>query len=567
MPTISVAKDDFFGLIGPQYTLDDMDSLLCYVKGEYKGYNETTKEMRIELNDTNRPDLWCPEGIARQIRFLSGWQDYQQLRDIKNVATDREILVDASLKEVRPYIGAFVARGVAVTEQALIQMIQTQEKICDGFGKKRELVSIGIYNLEAITFPVQYCGVAPHSLKFVPLGTENPMDLEEILDQHPKGLEYARLLKGKPLYPILLDKAGEVLSFPPIINSRQSGEVKVGNKNLFIEVTGKNLRMLIQTLNILAYNFADRGFTIEPVMTRYPYPTEYGQKVIAPYPLQNEMTVNIRNFQKYLGIPYTKDEILRRLTSFGLTIEGTSDPEVLRVATLPYRQDYMHEVDVIEDLAIAIGYNSIDPIMPERFTVGQFTPMTRYEDRVRDFLIGFAFEEVISNILTNKEDFRENVNGMFDHLLEISNVMSESYSVLRNSLIPSLLKVEGRSSKAMYPHRMFEVGETIAPDPKENHGSRTESKLATLIAHAEANFSEMASFLASLQYLMFWDITIKAKDFPLFIAGRSGEIRLGQEVVGFIGEVHPEVLDKWSIKMPAVVMELNLSGLFGHGTL
>ncbi len=284
---------------------------------------------------------------------------------------------------------------------------------------------------------------------------------------------------------------------------------------------------------------------------------------------QNEVEVDCALFEQYLGKSYMLEEIITGLKNYGLTVqEGQVDttskvgPTSIVVSTYPYRLDYMHAVDVVEDFAISIGYNTFEPTMPERFTVGHLSPMTLLEDRVREALIGFGFEEVILNILTNKEDFGEKVHNMYSDLLEVSNPMTETYSSLRNSLIPSLLKVESKSFKSMYPHKVFEVGEVVIRDDKENHGCATNSQLAALLSHAEANFSEMGSYLTHLQYLMFWDVKIQTKHFPIFIEGRSGEIMADDIPVGMIGGIHPEILDKWGIKMPTVLFELDLSVLF-----
>lgn len=562
MPTISVEKHDLLQLIGKEYTVGELESLIDLVKGELKEYSTDTDEVKIELKDTNRPDLWCPEGIARQIRFTFDEIDYSTLLQFKETKPEKKVLVDEKLHAIRPYIGAFIAKGVPVTEQFLIQMIQTQEKLCDGYGKKRELIAIGIYNAAKITFPVYYRAVKPHEIRFVPLDCENEMDLADILTQHPKGIEFAGILRGQERYPILLDEQNDVLSFPPVINSRTSGEIIVGDHNLFIEITGMDLDMTLHAVNILAYNFKDRGFEIEPVVSVYPYETAYGDEVVSPYPLQNEVEVDCALFERYLGNSYTLEEITTTLDSYGLSVQKQQKPNTLVVSTYPYRLDYMHAVDVVEDFAISIGYNTFEPIMPERFTVGHLAPMTLFEDCVRETLIGFGFEEVILNILTNKEDFGEKVQDMYIDLLEISNPMTETYSSLRNSLIPSLLKVEARSFKSMYPHKVFEVGEVVVRDETKNHGCATRTRLGVLLAHAEANFSEMGSYLNHLQYLMFWEIGIQAKHFPIFIEGRSGQIIVDNTPVGVIGEVHPEILDKWGIKMPTVLFEMDLTTLF-----
>lgn len=559
MPTISVDKDDLMQLIGRNYSIQQLEDLLSCVKGELKEYDHQTGQIRIELNDTNRPDLWCPEGIARQIRFQSEDISYH-LHSIK-ADPEKRIIVDENLKAIRPFVGAFIAKGVPVTEQFLVQLIQTQERLCETYGKKRELIAIGIYDLSGIRFPIHYKAVTPDSIRFVPLEFEEEMVLSEILTRHPKGIEFAHLLNRHSLYPILLDDDLQVLSLPPIINSKRSGEVSIGDQNLFIEVTGTDMKMVLHSLNILAYNFKDRGFEIEPTASCYPYPTDYGKEVISPYPLENEVRVELSIFAKYLGHPYTLEEIKECLGKYGLAVQE-QDKDSILVCSHPYRQDYMHYVDAIEDLAISTGYENFEPIMTEEFTIGKLSPMTLFEDRVRDVMIGFGFEEVILNILSNKEDFGQKLNGMYRDLIQISNCMSETYSSLRNSLIPGTLKVEAKSSKSLYPHKIFEVGEVVEKDAGQNHGSETRTKLVALLSHAEANFSQMGSYLVHLGYLMFWQIEIVPLNFPLFIKGRSGEIVVRDEGVGLIGEVHPEILENWGIKMPTVAFELDLTALF-----
>jgi len=551
MPTISVNQTDLFELLGQTYPLDELEALLLLVKGELKDVDPQTDELRIELKDTNRPDLWCPEGIARQIRYKTGGLEAGTQLRCRELAPDHRILVEAPLRGIRPYIGAFLASGVAVTEQCLMQMIQTQEKLCDGYGKKRELLAIGIYDASKLAFPVHYRAVAPESVRFVPLGSDEEMNLAEILARHPKGIEYGAILREQTLYPLLQDDRGDVLSFPPIINSNTSGAVRVGDQRLFIEVTGMEMEMTLHAVNILAYNFQDRGFSIEPVLTAYPYDTPYGRDVVSPYPLKNDATVSRSLFERYLGITTTIEEIQSGLAAYGASSQLVG-ADILTASTPPYRQDYMHAVDVVEDFAIAAGYAIFEPMMPERFTVGRLAPLTILEDGVRDTLVGFGFAEVISNVLSNKTDLAGDA-------LEISNPMSESYSMLRNSLLPSLLKVETKSSKSLYPHKVFEVGEVALRDETDSHGCVTQSRIAAMIAHAEANFSEMGSVLTYLAHVMGWTLSLRPANAALFIEGRCGEILIDDKPVGVIGEVHPEMLTKWGIKMPVTLFEMQLT--------
>ncbi|MBH0195204.1 MAG: hypothetical protein HP494_06280 [Nitrospira sp.] len=275
MPTISIFKDDFESLLGNQragaVSVDQIEEWLMLVKGELKGHNAETGELRVELQDSNRPDLWCCEGIVRQIRI----KQQGKLRPYpflgKRSKPTQRVIVGAGMERVRPYVAACTAKGYRVTKEGLAQLIQTQEKLADIFGHKRKTVSIGIYQLQKITFPVTYELVKPDDARFTPLGMETVMTLSEILMVHPKGLEHGRILAGHSRLPILRDAKRQPLSFPPIINSREIGEVRVGDDELFVEVTGTDLAMVVLTLNIFAVNLADRGahlgqeYSLEPV--------------------------------------------------------------------------------------------------------------------------------------------------------------------------------------------------------------------------------------------------------------------------------------------------------------
>ncbi len=94
-----------------------------------------------------------------------------------------------------------------------------------------------------------------------------------------------------------------------------------------------------------------------------------------------------------------------------------------------------------------------------------------------------------------------------------------------------------------------------------NYCWATRSLLGVMLAHAKANISELGSYLNQLQYQLCLEIEIKEKDLPQFIPGRSAELFVREVPVGIIGEVHPQVLDKWGIKMPSVMWEIDLSAI------
>lgn len=385
------------------------------------------------------------------------------------------------------------------------------------------------------------------------------MTLQAILEQHPKGTEYAAILAGAPRYPLLMDRDQKVLSFPPIINSREIGEVKVGDRDLFVEVTGTDLRMVIVAINILAADLSDRGATIEPVETRFPFETAFGEKVVMPYDLSSPVTVSLAEVESALGEKVTKTELKQLLVSYGYQLKTRGN----RFEAKPplYRDDVMHPVDLIEDVAISRGFDSFRPVMPERATVGGLSAQEFFSDQVREMMVGFGFQEIISNILCSRTELADRMGLPGIELVEIENVMSQQYNALRNSVLPSLLRVEAASSKAFYPHRIFEMGEVVKRDPGSKQGSRDMRCLGAFLSHPAANFSELHSFLDLLFYYLGKEYRLEPVVHPSFIEGRVGRILVREKECGVIGELHPQVLENWQIAIPCTVFEVELNPL------
>jgi len=571
MPTITIFKQDLDELLAvpgeasQPITMEQLEESLMLVKGELKGQNPDTGELRIELQDSNRPDLWCCEGIARQLRVkrqgAPGKYDFLTTKS----KTLKRLNVSPGLEKIRPYVAACTATGYLVTQEGLAQLIQTQEKLAEMFGRKRRTVSIGLYRLAAIEFPVTYDLVKPDEASFTPLGMDTVMTLGEMLLVHPKGLEFGGILSGHDRLPFLCDAKRRALSFPPIINSREVGEVRVGDDALFVEVTGTELSMVILTLNIFAANLADRGAVIEPIEIRYPYKTMLGLEVTTPQDLEKSRKISIRTIEQALGQSLDAQEVENALSGYGYTVT-TKGKNV--TVTLPfYRQDLMHAMDVVEDVAISQGYGDFLPVMPSQFTVGGLSRIEELSDRVRALMVGMGFQEIISNILGSPQDLRDamRLEGTeWGKLVEVDNVMSQNFSALRQWMLPSLLRVEAASNRAFYPHRMFEAGEVARHDLTHPLGSRTVTVLGGMIAHADAHFSEAHSCLDTLFYYVNQAYSLESIQHPSFLAGRVGGIVSDGKQVGVIGELHPEVLERWQIGVPVVAFEIDLTELAGR---
>jgi len=575
MPKIEVNEKLFFSLLGEKYDYAKLEERLTCGKAELDekpdaSLPEAERTIKIELNDTNRPDLWSTGGVARQLRLHAHgsakkghYADFFS-RDGKAMDSgNRVVKVDPSLKDIRPFMTAFVISGKPIDEPMLLDIIQTQEKLCWNFGRKRRSISMGVYRSASIAWPINYKAVDPDKTSFVPLGCDAPMTCRQILTDHPKGKEYGWILKNAKQFPLLADAKNEVMSMAPIINSATLGAVKVGDSDLLVEMTGTDMPSLVLATSIVACDFADAGYKILPVKVEHPYETGLGKTITTPYYFQKSTSTTIAAINRLLGSELSGGEIRDALERMGNEVETSGD--TVTIWPPEYRNDFLHEVDIIEDVMMGKEIGFFKPSKPRDFTIGRLTPLTLFSRKAKSLMVGLGYQEMIFNYLGSGKDYIEKMNiadsSAGKKVIEISNPMTENYQFVRPSILPSLLSAEAPSGNAAYPHRIFEIGKVAYLEDSENTGTRTRQHLGFLSASSDANFNEAASQVASLLYYLDHDYSVVDSDDPRFIHGRQASIMIKGKAIGIFGEIHPQVLENWTIGTPCVAGELDIEEL------
>ncbi|MBI4399437.1 phenylalanine--tRNA ligase subunit beta [Candidatus Micrarchaeota archaeon] len=532
MAVVTYNQKELCKFVGKDISLKEIENLITMLGMSL----EKIEGNEITLDVTpNRIDMLSVEGLGRAmssfLNIKTGLRTYEILK------SDYQLQTDSSVNSVRPFIVSAVVKNLNITQECFDYLIQLQEKIHETFGRKRRKVSIGIHNLDVVKFPILYKAFKPKELSFIALDSSTSLSLEEILETHPKGKEYAHILKGIPKVPIVIDSKNNVLSFPPIINSKLT-EVTTKTKNLFIEVTGTSENAIQTTLSIILAALADRGGKIYSVKSQLSTPDMKG----------TEMKLNPKNIFKILGIEISANQTKTLLERMGYSV-NTGKGTTVQIPA--YRADVIHEIDLIEDVAIAFDYNKIEPELPNLTTSGK---LLNSFDNLKNLLIGSGFNQVITMTLTNPKQNYENMQLPINDCVEIKNPTTEEFSIMRTSIIPSLLSVFAQNKNQKTPQKLFEIGQCF-----EIHSNKLyqKTKLTVAILHSQTSVTEIKS-IGEIILQELGDYGIERADYDYFIRGRSGSIKINNKKTGLFGEIHPQVLNNFDLEQPVSCLEIEL---------
>ncbi len=506
------------------------------------------KEILIEVFP-NRPDLLSYHGFKRSfLGFLGknkGLKKYKAKKAEKNYI----VKIDSSVKNIRPSTACAIVKGIKLDNEKIKELIEIQEKLHITLGRKRKKLAIGIYPLEKIKLPIYYKALEPDKIKFLPLGFSRVLSGLEILQKHPTGKEYAHLLAGKLKFPIFTDANNNILSMPPIINSTTAGKIDINTKNVFIECSGFDFSVLNKCLNIIVTTLADMGGSI------YEMKLEYNKKEITPNLNPTKMKISLDNTNKLLGLKLGEKELKNNLEKMGYHYNKGS------VEIPCYRTDILHAVDLIEDVAIAYGYENFDPIIPEIATVGQANNISTLNKKISEILTGLNILEVSNYHLTKKEDqfTKMEINPKNQKGIYVKESKTD-YDTLRTNISHYLLKNLSENIDEEYPQKIFEIGTVFSGTDKVSE----ENNLG--LAITPGNFTDTKQILDYLFRMLNINKKIKLvepkKIQTHFIEGRVAQINYNNKEIGYLGEIHPKILKNWKIKMPITLFEIKLDDIY-----
>jgi phenylalanyl-tRNA synthetase beta chain len=513
---------------------------------------DVSKEMiRVEYNP-NRPDLSSDYGVARAVR---GLLDIETGLPKFKLAGRSGLVVnidEAAVRKIRPYLIALVAKNGTLDDETLKQLIVMQEDLHNGVGRRRRKASIGIHNLDFIQFPVTYKTVSG-DYSFTPLGESSEFTIKQILKDLDIGKQYGDILSAFDRYPIIIDSAGTVLSFPPIINS-QATKVNNSCQNLFVEVTATDQETAEDLLAIIAMTLYDAGFQIRTVSIEDSGSRK--KKIETPQMNPRVISADVDYVNSVLGLTLDTNQMITCLKKSRLDAKAVNRKKI--VCTIPrYRIDISDPIDISEEVAIGYGIYNLEPQFPTSPTAGNKDPLSVYFDKIRDAMIGLGMIESLNFMLTSKE-VQYGAFGIIPPMdvLSVESSKSIEHEILRDSLIPLLLQSLSYNIHEQYPQRLFEIGKTFlnsTPTIEERWS------IGAVITHTDASYTEIKSTMQALLRSCFGkEATTKASTHPMFMEGRCAEVTFDGKSVGILGEIIPRALENLKLRVPAAAFEINL---------
>lgn len=574
MPTISVEQELLRQLLkkhGIEHDIEQMDDRLPLLGTDIDACNEQLLEIEIF---PDRPDLLSGETLARAIRpFLHGTQSEPALDLVKGALT---MSVEPELEHIRPVIMGAVVRGLDIggdseDKDAFIKgLMEHQEKLHFALGRGRRRASIGVHDLSTLSPPFSVKAVSGDAC-FVPLGMEHEMTLHEILSSHPKGIDFAHLLEGMDTFPIITDRQGKILSFPPIINGNHT-TVTHSTQDFFIEVTGWDRRACESSLMLVALQLAERGGTIESVeVTGCDGTTEHLPKA---EPIEHQVTQRL--LDGLLGRALTDEEIAIGINRMGGRFLGrknatncTANPAnrmadvvegdvVLTFAMPRWRFDILHPIDLVEDVAIGHGYEDLGNDVPRAPLTAIPRDDSHMRRRIRESLQGLGLMQIQSLTLSNDVDQFEAMRWPeMGEVTRITNPITIEHTLLRQYLLPGLFRLMASNRHHDLPQAVYELGTVV-----RNHANG--DRFAFLVAEQGGGFAAVRGRIQALMRdLGEADYTIEPLSGTMgpWLAGRSAKVIIKGEHVGCFGEMDPSVSAHYELRVPLSGAEFDIQAL------
>lgn len=552
----------------------------------------------FELEITpNRPDCLSLIGVAREIRAETGNPLKLPQVDFNEDETDvREITsVTIEAPDLCPRYAARVIRGVKVGQSpAWLQ-------------QRLESVGVGVINniVDITNFVLMEYGQPLHAFDYHKLAEnrivvrratagENITTLDEIgreltsdmlvIADAEKPVALAGVMGGydSEITETTADVLLESAYFNPSSIRATAKALGISTEASYRFERGADPGVVLAALDRAAQLIAELagGSICKGVVDVYP-----GQQPLTEIQLRPERV----NF--ILGTTLDTSEMVQILSDLGFDVEeastenGQGDEETsplrsdeetspLRVTVPTFRSDVTREIDLIEEIARVYGYDNIPTTLPKGdIPVPAPNLSAEIRKHIKHFLLAAGMMEAINYSFCDPNSF-DKIRCAADHpfrdVLKLRNPLSPEMSVLRTTLLPSLLEnAQHNRNHQIDTIALFEIGSVFIRNGAEKEPERVTGILAGQVGdgvysnpYREPDFYDIKGLVEGiLEVCGIVDYTLEKTDAPTFHPGRNAAVLSSTKQIGIFGEAHPEVLENYDLPYKAYLFDFDMEAL------
>lgn len=538
---------------------------------KYAGLDDVIFELEIT---PNRPDCLSHIGIAREVAAYYGrkvkYPSYTLSEVIDSVNNYAKVRVEDK-ERCKRYMGR-VIRNVTVAESP-----EWLKKRIRAMGLKpiNNIVDITNFVMFEYNQPMHAFDLDKLENNTVVVRAAENGEKITTLDGVERELVNGELVIADEVKPIAI--AG--------IIGGQATQIEAETKNVFLEVayfTPDNIRKSAKKLGIVTDSGYrnERGLDIENLpevidraaaLIAEVASGEVLDEVIDKYiekPQKFEIPLNLTKLNTFIGKKLEFDTVGKILSNLGLGIKTLSQ-DMLLITPPTYRTDLTRPEDLYEEVIRMYGFENIEAVMPvEDIESGLKDSKISVADNLKEILKEIGLHEVINYTFIPREAL--DILKIKDKVIEISNPLSEDMVIVRPTLMYSLLaNIRDNFNRNQFDLRFFEVSKVFTPaEELANEDLRICVAIAGKPERTLWNpkpkaydFYTMKGYVEKLlEYMGINRYKLERSSNENFHPGRSADIKIGNDVIGTFGEVHPDVLEAMDIKRErAYVADIDLA--------
>ena len=304
---------------------------------------------------------------------------------------------------------------------------------------------------------------------------------------------------------MIYDANRVVCSLPPIINGNHS-KITLNTKNVFIEITAVDktkVEIVNHMLVAMFSQYCQEPNTVEPVKIVSSHNKETRE---TPDLTPRETQAELKYMNDCCGLSLSAVDMCPLLKRMGYNVKPSKTSNDLLDISIPItRADVLHQADIMEDLAIAYGFNRLPRNYPNKTAlVAAPLPINRLADIIRLEAAMAGWTEVLPLILCSHDENFSWLRRQDDSkkAVRLQNPKSAEYQVVRTSLLPGLLKTLRENKHHALPLKIFEVSDVVLKDETKERKALNERRFAAAWLGKSSGFEMVHGLLDRIMSML-----------------------------------------------------------------